>query len=259
MAKHAIILCGGKATRLGGKIKGLIEIPNDKSIFYPGKPKRPPTIIELQINRLAQGGVDCVWLATQHGAWTYRKWLGEYGDSLPIPVDIIDEKVPLGTGGAIKHSIQSILDRRVFKKDRWFFIYNGDIVHNDDTLVARMLSVANSNFIGHNNCLAGYEVPASQATQYGQIEIDDIFRVKAFKEKQHSDVPVWINAGLYLFDKSRILGYKKEKFSIERDYFEPHPQWNYMMPMREGSKWLDVGTEERLQELKTYGEEYAGI
>lgn len=259
MSLHSVILCGGKATRLNGQVKGLIEIPNDRSIFYPGKPKRPPRIIELQIKRLAEGGVDCVWLATRHGCWAYRNWLDEFGDSLPVPVEVIPEYIPLGTGGAIKNAISHITSKRIFKKDRRFFIYNGDIVHNDITLVKRMCDIFRSGFIGRNNLLAGYKVQSKEAIQYGRIEFDDIFRVERFMEKSPSEVPVYINAGLYLFDKAHILDYKKNVFSIERDYFEKYPHRHYMIPMNESSRWLDVGTPDRLQKLIDYGEEIAGI
>lgn len=250
MAIHGIILCGGEAKRFNGQIKGLLDVPVATIACHDGFIHTTKKLIELQINQLFYGGVDCVWLAVRYGAWQYRQWLAEH-KPWAKSVNIIDEHIALGTGGAIRNAINYIQSFDVFKKDTQFIVYNGDIVHNDHDIIRRMLRC--KQFIGKANIIIGYEVPAKLAIQYGQIETYSNGRVKKFKEKQPSDKPVNINAGLYLID-SRI--FKKDiKFSVEYDYFMKKPKLNYMMPLVT-KNWIDVGTPERYNELVTNWKDY---
>lgn len=251
MSIHGIILCGGEAKRFNGEIKGLLDVPVGSIACHDGFIHQTKKLIEIQIEQLFHGGVDCIWLATRYGAWQYRKWLSEY-KPYTKPINIIDEYVALGTGGAIRNAIDYIQAFKVFKKDTKFIVYNGDIIHNDWDIINKMLH--KSSFLSGKNFIACYQVSANLANQYGQIEMNKNGKVLAFKEKQKSDKPVYINAGIYMID-SRI--FKKDiKFSIEYDYFTKKPKLNYGIPMMEFTKWIDVGTPERYQELVTNWKDY---
>lgn len=246
---HGLILAGGKATRLGGMIKGLIPIENDSGMYYPGKP-RPKTILDLQIESLYNGGVDCIWLLARHGIWEYRNWLLKNGSSLPCPIEIIEEKLPLGTGGAISNAMQYIKSNPLYKQDTLFFALNGDIVHQDKDIIVRMLDRGSKQGWSKRNLLAVCYLSSKWAKDYGRIEFDKTLRVESFYEKSNYTNDFYCNAGIYLLNSKLFPMTYQKNWSIEKDYFEKRPKLNKAIIMCENHNWLDVGTPERLEILK---------
>lgn len=88
----AVILAGGKGTRLGDLAKNLPK----PMIDIAGKP-----LLERQVEWLKEFGIKKVILLTGYMAQQIRDYFGN-GSRWGIAVEIIEEKEPLGTAGALK-------------------------------------------------------------------------------------------------------------------------------------------------------------
>ena len=110
MIKQAVILCGGKGSRLG---KLTTHIP--KPLLKVNK--KP--FIEYQIENLARHGIKEIYLICCYKYYLFKK---KYHKKkiLNTKIFCFNEKIPLGTGGGLK----LIKD----KLDQTFMVMNGDTI-----------------------------------------------------------------------------------------------------------------------------------
>ncbi len=109
MSKRAIIMAGGKGTRLR---------PYTSVLPKPMMPIGDSPIIELVIRQLVKGGFEHITLSVNHQADIIKAYfLG--GERLGVKIDYILETKPLGTMGSLK-LIKDLPDD--------FLIMNGDIL-----------------------------------------------------------------------------------------------------------------------------------
>lgn len=215
MPNSAIILCGGKATRMGDLCvstpKILMEVKGE-------------TILEHQIEMLRKADVQKVVLAVGHLKETLRS---EVGDTCR-GVDIVysEEDEPLGTGGAFKNAFKHV--------DGDCFGLNGDI----------FMPGFNPSLLEKTN-LPQADIVVTTMTYtppYGMVvPLDgvDYGLVDRFEEKK----PVMCNAGVYLIKESAKKLFPN-KGSIEYDVFESmHVRCGYL---KYNGKWFDLGTPEDL-------------
>ena len=88
---------------------------------------------------------------------------------------------------------------------------------------------------------------ASNPLRYGLVEIDSLDRVTRFVEKSGAPPePGWVNAGVYLFDRSilELIG-KLAHGSLERDILQAMPPGSIHAYRTEG-RFLDIGTPESM-------------
>lgn len=186
----AVILAGG----FGKRLRPLTDERPKPLIEIAGKP-----IIEWQIKWLKKFGVTSVFVLAGYKKEVLIDWVAKNQDKLGIPIAILTEDQPLGTGGAIKR-----LNGFISNGER-FFVLNGDILTNldlfkleDDKAVA-VISL----------------VPLRSPFGIVKVERDGI--ITQFVEK-----PIlkdyWINAGVYSMS-SEIFEYLPEKGDIEKETF----------------------------------------
>tara|TARA_A100001011_G_C14305961_1_gene843137 strand:- start:581 stop:1285 length:705 start_codon:yes stop_codon:yes gene_type:complete len=106
----AVILAGGLGTRL----KPFTEI-----IPKPLLPIGDKAILEIQIQRLKQAGVEEIFLATNYKSEYISNFIGD-GSRYDVKIVVSKEKKPLGTAGPIK-LLEKYLDQN-------FIVMNGDIL-----------------------------------------------------------------------------------------------------------------------------------
>ncbi len=94
---HAIILAGGFGTRLKSVVA---DVPK------PLAPINGRPFLELLIARLASQGVTSVTLSVHHMREEMERFVSER--SFNIPVNIIVEETPLGTGGAMQFCLSKL-------------------------------------------------------------------------------------------------------------------------------------------------------
>lgn len=217
---QAIILCGGLSTRLGNITKRVPKILLDI---------RGRTVLEWQIELLKQAGVGEVILASGHLHDTLVKAVGARCNG--VSMQYAKEETRLDTGGAIKHAMQYICTSP-------FFVLNGDVLLEDFALSA-MLNCFQRETVG---VLLG--VLVEDVSTYGEIDSDDRNRITGFREKQRIHRSGFINAGVYLFNRSMANYFpNQDVFSIEKDVF-PYAQNLYVL--KAAINWIDVGDPKRL-------------
>ena len=182
---RAIILAGGRGKRL----RPITDyVP--KSLV----PLNNIPIIEWQIQHLKKFGIKEIIICTGYKAEMIKNFLS-MKNNLGVKIKFSVEKIPLGTGGAIKQAGLSI-------KDKSFFVLNGDIITNIDL----------NQLAKKQNSIASIELK----TKFGIIETKDD-KVTKFNEKKEIS-NLWMNAGIYHLQKE-ILQDLPTKGDIEKTVF----------------------------------------
>ncbi|UCC18595.1 MAG: nucleotidyltransferase family protein, partial [Promethearchaeota archaeon] len=228
-----IIISGGWGTRLRPLTctipKSLIPIVN--------KP-----VIERQIILLKSAGINDIILAVSVMADIIRNYFGN-GEKLGVNIQYTDEKIPLGTAGAIKLAEDYLQDDN-------FFMLNGDVILNFDF----------TEMIKLHRDYKGKGIIASKMVEdpsrYGVLIVNekDNKIIKFLEKSEYNSpdgkyIPMPINAGVYLLEPD-IFQYiePKKKVSIERDVFpvlaSEEKLYHYSIP----GVWKDIGKPEELLE-----------
>jgi NDP-sugar pyrophosphorylase family protein len=161
------------------------------------------------------------------------------GEALGIKISYAVEPQPLGTGGAIKFSAQTVQDSVI--------VLNGDVLQQIDlrSVIAR-----------HRERKAKATIvltPVDNPTAYGLVETDGDGNVKRFLEKPKADEITCntINAGIYVLEPETLDRIPaNENYSIERQYF-PSLVANgetFVAYVNDGY-WIDIGTPEKYRQV----------
>lgn len=217
---QAIILCGGRATRLGTAAKHTPKL----LLKVQGR-----SVLDWQLDLLKEGGVQELILATGHLHDVLRGTIGDIYKGIPIRYCKEDRK--LDTGGAIKNAMPYIHNSP-------FFVLNGDVLWRDFSL-KQMVSTFQANMIGL--LLA---VWVDDTRPYGQILSTDTGKITTFLEKPTTYQSGYINAGVYLFNTTIARGFpKSDVFSLSYDVL---PKLENLYVLKTNTAWIDIGSPERL-------------
>ena len=97
----------------------------------------------------------------------------------------------------------------------------------------------------------------SDTARFGRVELDAEQRVRAFREKTGDTRPGWINAGLYLLDRTLIEAIPAGRaVSLERECFMDWVDegfWTH--PTR--APFIDIGTPESYRNAAAFFEEHS--
>jgi NDP-sugar pyrophosphorylase family protein len=219
---NAIILCGGLSTRLGDITKTMPKI-----LLEIGDKK----IIDWQLLKLKSAGVKTVVLAAGHLAIELQQEVGFERQGMEIIYAIEDKR--LGTGGAIKHGLEYILE-----PGEPTIILNGDVLTTID--LSDMVGYIKPNSDG---IILGSFV--DDVSSYGTLEYSDDYHLQAFKEKEGVVKSGYQNGGIYIFNPV-VKKYfpESDEFSIEYDVF---PKMKNLYVYESDKSWIDVGLPERLE------------
>lgn len=214
----AIVLAGGRATRLAGVVddrpKALADIA--------GRP-----FLDWQFDYLAGQGVERVVLALGHLAQpVIDRYRGRYG---ALRIDHVIEPAPLGTGGAIRFAFaEAGLDAA--------YVLNGD------SLAPFALALLDGD---DEFSLAIREV--DDASRYGSVRCEGD-RIVAFGEKAAAGRG-WINAGVYRIRRRALDRWPlPPSFSLERDLLAAHAAEMRPRAVRVSAPFIDIGTPESLRD-----------
>lgn len=226
-AKEAILLVGGKGTRL-----------RPLTVHTP-KPMIPAAGVPFLTHQLARAraaGVEHIVLATSYLAEVFEPHFGD-GSELGLHIEYVTEREPLGTGGAIRN-VAARLDSG---PDEPVLIFNGDILTGLD-IRALVTSHADS---GADVSLHLTRVDDPRA--FGLVPTDDTGRVTAFLEKPQTPEEIvtdQVNAGAYIFRRSVIDTIPAGRpVSVERETFPGLlASGAHLQGMVDSTYWLDLGT-----------------
>jgi NDP-sugar pyrophosphorylase family protein len=232
---QAVILCGGKGTRL--------------STLYADRPKilvpiagRP--FLMWQLEWLARGGVTDVHLAAGHLADVLQKWMAE--NSCGLRLTISTEPAPLGTGGGLKFVEPHLVADP-------FLVLNGDSLM--PRLAFQALEKQHAAFSNPWKSAGAATLAVTriaEAGRYGTVEFDAARRITAFREKA-SRSEGFINGGVYLMDRALLAAIEPGKsISIETDTFPALAAAGRLQAVEFPQPLLDMGTPEGIRAMENF-------
>ncbi len=261
---QAVILCGGKGTRL--------------SALYSDRPKilvpiagRP--FLEWQLEWLGRNGITDIHLAAGHKADVLREWL-ESNNQAPecasrqknpdstsarrpvritlrgspgvFQISFSTEPAPLGTGGGLRFV------------DPWvrgdpFFVMNGDSLSPYLDFEAMLAAHRREGATGPSRRSVTIAVTRiNEAGRYGTVEFDAGGRVTAFREKAQREAGC-VNAGVYLVSRSVLASIPPERsVSLETDVFPGLVQAGLVGACPAEPPMLDMGTPDGIAAMEAF-------
>jgi NDP-mannose synthase len=215
MSKRAIILAGGKGSRLK---------PYTISLPKPLVPINDKPIIEIIIEQLKDDGFDHITFTINHMAEIIKAFCGN-GSKWGIKIDYSQEKKPLSTIGPIK-LIKNLPDN--------FLLMNGDV------LTDLSFSKFYEYHCNHSNLFTVSSKFREHINDYGVLVKNKEKKLISFKEKPKSNFEV--SMGIYMVNKEIL------KLVPDNQYFGFD---NLMLKMLElkmeidvkshNGYWLDIG------------------
>ena len=183
--KRAIILCGGKGTRLK---------PYTVVLPKPLMPIGDYPIIEVIIRQLKFSGFNRITLAVNHQADIFFAFFGN-GKKWNIEIDYVQEKKPLGTMGAL-----SLIDD--LPED--FLVMNGDTLTDIDF---------SQFFDQHRQSRANFSISSfkrKQLVDFGVLNKSDENYLTGFEEKPEFNFEV--SMGVYMLNRAVVNFIPKDTF-----------------------------------------------
>jgi NDP-sugar pyrophosphorylase family protein len=215
MSKTAVILAGGKGTRLR---------PYTLVLPKPLMPIGEFPILEVIIRKLAKSGFTRIILAVNHQADIIKAYFGD-GSKWKITIEYSLESAPLSTMGPL---------RLIHKLPDHFLIMNGDVLSDVDFTKLYQLHLDSKNIFtvsGFNRVLR---------SEYGVLEVNASNYLCNFKEKPTYDLLV--SMGIYVGSKE-ILNYIPEGVPYGFDHLM-HDLMKAGTPAfvkLHSGYWLDIG------------------
>jgi NDP-sugar pyrophosphorylase family protein len=215
MYKRAIILAGGKGTRL-----------HPYTIVMP-KPLMPLgeyPILEIVIRQLAKHGFGHITITVNHQAEIIKAYFGD-GSRWGIKIDYSLEKKPLSTMGPLK-LINDLPEN--------FLVMNGDILTDIDYSSFYQTHIHNQRIF----TISGYQ--RTETSEYGVLDINEQSILTGFREKPKYNYIV--SMGIYMVNQ-RVLDFIP--------YNEPYGFDHLMLDLLKAKEnvevkpfegyWLDIG------------------
>ena len=190
---EAVILAGGKGTRLSSVIS---DIP---------KPLAPvagrPFLDHLVDQLTADGIMRRIIFSTGYMANKITDWANTRScDSI---LECIEEFEPLGTGGALLNAADTCVSETI-------------LVSNGDSMVRVSFKSVLEEHYRMGFSISMVVVNVANTSRYGKVELD-ANRVIAFKEKDGSSEPGYINAGIYVINRDCLKSFPRTTSSFETD------------------------------------------
>jgi NDP-sugar pyrophosphorylase family protein len=215
---EAIILCGGKAERLGdasgGRPKSLVDVA--------GRP-----LAAYQVARLAKAGVDRVIIscAAGQGEAFERELTGLGAEIVPA-----EEPERLGRGGGIKFAAEQ---RRE----------TGDVFAlNGDELVAVDFGALR---VRHDEAGGAATVSVTRPrSPFGVVDLGNADVIEGFSEG--GAIPYWVSCGIYVLSEGALDRFP-EKGDHESTTFPELAAEGRLFAYRHDGLWLTVNTPKELR------------
>jgi D-glycero-alpha-D-manno-heptose 1-phosphate guanylyltransferase len=221
MIDEAVILAGGRGERMQGVLTGVPK---------PMAPVRGKPFLEYLLSFLRRNRIHKVILSVGYHHSQIQAYFGTRSDGLDIVY--ARENEPLGTGGGLMNAMRYVTSRQTF-------VLNGDSYFDID--LEKFYEFASLKRA--TVCIALAYV--SSSGRYGTVETDAAQRITGFREKSESGGPGYINAGIYIMNRS-FAGHtaERKRFSLEKEYFERHFRDTRMFGFQADAYFIDIGVPE---------------
>jgi D-glycero-alpha-D-manno-heptose 1-phosphate guanylyltransferase len=218
----ALILAGGLGTRLAPVVRDRAKSVADVS----GRPFLAFVLEHLARQRLVRRAILCVG----HRADSVEAAFGARFGRLPLAYS--REPAPLGTGGALRHAVESLHLRAplvAMNGDTWFPVSLDKVAgfHRSERPAAT-LAVAR----------------VANSARFGSVRIAGT-RIAGFIEKGEAGTG-WINGGLYILGAASLdrLRAGPATFSLERDVLPALAAERKLAAWRSRARFIDIGIPE---------------
>ncbi len=219
---EAIILAGGKATRMGEAAQGLPKA----LVPIAGHP-----LAAYQVAQLARAGVERIIVSCAAGqSDLFAQELSGAGAEI-VPVE---EPEPLGRGGGLRFAAAQR------QEDGPMWAFNGDELHDVD--LGAMLSAHRSHGA------AATIVVAPLISQFGVVDLDGD-RVTGFREAPR--LPHWVNSGVYVLDEE-ALDRLPGRGDHEQSTFPELAEEGKLYAYRHEGLWITVNTPKDLMRAEQH-------
>jgi NDP-mannose synthase len=214
MSKRAIIMAGGKGTRLR---------PYTSVLPKPMMPIGEYPIVELVIRQLIKEGFDHITLSVNHQAEIIKAYF-EGGDKLGVKLDYILEDTPLGTMGSLS-LIKDLPEN--------FLVMNGDIL--TDLKYGDL-------YDSHINDGSIFTISSSQRESkidYGVLSVDD----KTLISLQEKPVQTYeVSMGVYVANSMVVEHIEKNvEYGFDRLMSDLILNGHKPQVRNHNGYWLDIG------------------
>lgn len=215
---ECVVLAGGMGTRLRSVVA---ELPKCLAPVA-GRP-----FLAWLLDDLRGAGFDHIILSLGYRHEAVEDWVATLPERDSIT--FVVEKEPLGTGGGVRLALEQAREERVF-------VLNGDTYFGVDFR-------AMQSFHQQSGAKATLALkPMRDFDRYGEVLCDEDGSVTAFREKQPCAAGL-INGGIYLLRRDALRA-MPERFSLEKDYFEPLAAAGALAGFRSDGYFIDIGIPE---------------
>jgi len=218
-----LILAGGFGTRVRHLLGSL---PKPLASIH-GRP-----FLHWVLKNFQQIGFTRSILLTHFESEQFARFAAEENTNF-FKVACLREEVPLGTAGSVLNAI-----KRIPHLSNYLLIANGDSI-----VMSSLNALFRTIKAGSTGAILGIRVEDS--SRYGTLDFDEKSgRLNAFLEKNKGSG--FINAGIYLLQKSSILKYdtKERPFSLEMDLFPTMlDAGEDLQVVTSDDEFIDIGTE----------------
>lgn len=219
---YAFIIAGGRGERL----KPITDSRPKSMAPINGTP-----VLEHQVRWMRSQGVTDVVFLTGYRAEAIRDHFGD-GAKFGVRAHYSHETTPLGRGGAVRQGF-----RMVPKNEDPVLVTNGDNITNLD--LSQLQTIHRDRDALATLMLTRYP------NQFGVVHVDDRDMVEEFAEKR--PLPLWINAGVYLFSRS-LECLLPEHGDHETETFPELADRRRLAALRSDAFWLTVDSAKDLRE-----------
>lgn len=226
---QAIILAGGKATRLQTVLK---DIPKALARI------RNTPFLDYLLQFLNQQGVHHFIFSLGHQHQQIVDYLNAKEKSWTY--SFVIEQEALGTGGAVKKALESATE-----KDLW-------VINADTYLALNMKAMYQQHLEKHALATIALK-EMNHFDRYGLIHIDQSNRITSFEEKRACENGL-INAGFFIVNKDRFLenAPSSEVFSVEKDFFQLQLSNNSIYGFKTDGFFIDIGIPEDFDKAQQF-------
>ncbi len=225
----AVITAGGKGTRVAS-VDNSVPKP---MLSVAGKP-----VLQYQIECLKRQGIEKIIFTVGYKGEQIRSFFGD-GNRFGVRIDYIEEKVPLGTAGALYYLKNRIKDD--------FFLINGDLIFDVD--LQRMMDF-------HKSCQAMATLlvhPNDHPYDSGLIVADENGQVNSWltKEDKRSWYQNRANAGIHVLSPSLLEKLEEpRKTDVDRNLLKPLIPSGKVYAYQSPEYVKDMGTPERIVQVE---------
>lgn len=216
---ECIILAGGMGTRLQSVVS---DVPKCMA------PVAGHPFLYYLLTALTKAGFKHIILALGYKHEIIEEWIG--ANPFPVKISTVIEDTPLGTGGAVKLALSKATTDEVF-------ILNGDTFFGVN--YPEMQDLHKQTHASATVALKKME----KFDRYGVVDIEpQANRILCFNEKQYCESGL-INGGIYLINRHELKNFP-DKFSLEKDFFEPTVHTSTLSGYISEGYFIDIGIPE---------------